>query len=129
MKTAREREYHRLYMREYRKTEKDKKYRKKYMLEYRFNNKEKLKRQGKEWKLKHRLIYLEAKRIRRERYRKKYPEKRKAHNYALYHKQIINKCELCDSIKTLQFHHTNYEENKGFTVCDICHKKIHGVII
>ena len=28
------------------------------------------------------------------------------------------------STKNLQFHHTNYENNEGFTLCAGCHSKI-----
>lgn len=35
------------------------------------------------------------------------------------------KCKLCNSQDKLEFHHTNYKENLGFTLCMPCHRNIH----
>ena len=35
------------------------------------------------------------------------------------------KCEKCGSTENLEFHHTDYKENKGFTLCRTCHRKKH----
>ena len=59
------------------------------------------------------------------KYNGKYPEKVKAWRYALWHKQRDDKCRDCGTIENLQFHHTNYEKNEGFTVCCKCHFEIH----
>ena len=59
------------------------------------------------------------------RYRKKYPEKIKAQHYANNHKQRGTYCIFCGKTENLEFHHTNYEGKKGFTVCDKCHRWLH----
>lgn len=58
--------------------------------------------------------------------KQKFPEKYKARYYAYNHNQIKNKCEKCNSYFKLNFHHTNYELNKGVTLCQDCHYKIHN---
>ena len=58
------------------------------------------------------------------RFHLKRPEQNKARAYA-YHKQKDIKCSICGTNEELQFHHTNYKENKGFTVCKTCHKELH----
>ena len=61
------------------------------------------------------------------KYQQKYPERVKAMNYAQKYKQRGDKCEKCGDTRKLNFHHTDYKNNKGITVCPKCHQKIHGV--
>lgn len=58
-------------------------------------------------------------------YRLKYPERQKAQKYAKRHNQRDNACSQCGDITNLDFHHTDYEKNEGFTVCKPCHMRIH----
>ena len=59
------------------------------------------------------------------RYRKKYPNRRRAMLRAFRKKLRNNSCFLCDSTKNLHFHHTNYEKDEGITLCVKCHSLIH----
>ncbi|MEK6880559.1 MAG: HNH endonuclease signature motif containing protein [Nanoarchaeota archaeon] len=34
-------------------------------------------------------------------------------------------CSNCSSKENLQFHHTDYRKDKGFTLCKKCHTKVH----
>ena len=43
--------------------------------------------------------------------------------YPLIYKEY---CERCSSTDRLHFHHTNYELNKGITLCKKCHITEHG---
>jgi len=115
-------EYMRTYMFEYRKLEKGKEIQKKYYQK----NKEKIKLNSREWD--RRNPKERSKRVMK--CQRKYPIKTKARRYALRHKQINGLCKPCLkegklNIKDLQFHHTNYERNEGFTVCLEHHNKIH----
>ncbi len=121
--------YNKIWMREYRKKHPD--YNKEWCEQnpnynpiYYQNNKEKISKQIKlykqnnserirEWARKHSRIYKE-----------KYPEKRKAHQYVYRHKQRGNKCEIdgCEKITNLEFHHTDYKNNKGYTICRKHHR-------
>ena len=38
-----------------------------------------------------------------------------------------NKCYLCGSVERLNFHHTNYKEHKGITLCFNHHNKLHKI--
>lgn len=68
------------------------------------------------------------------RYRKKYPQKVKAHRiceYARLKKILIlpNKCQLCKSQTKVEGHHRNYKQPlKVIWVCWKCHNKIHKKI-
>lgn len=59
------------------------------------------------------------------RYRKKYPERRRAMLRALRKKLRGEQCYLCGGNRFLHFHHTNYKKDEGFTLCAKCHKKTH----
>ena len=73
-------------------------------------------------------IYKDRIKIDKEIYRDEHPEKHKARIYAKKHNQKENECLFCDSRENLQFHHTDYENNKGYTLCikhhGLEHKKI-----
>ncbi len=59
-------------------------------------------------------------------YNKKNLYRIKAYNYVKRNNQKRYFCELCEIyIPNLNFHHTNYENNEGFTVCKPCHNQIH----
>ena len=115
--------------------------RKEYNKQRYINNKEKLDRQSKEWRRNNldkwrkysqkwrdnnpEKVKLSRQSENNKEYNKmyalKYPERIRARDYAFKHKQRGIVCSLCDSIKNLQFHHTNYERKEGFTVCVRCH--------
>jgi hypothetical protein len=38
-----------------------------------------------------------------------------------------NECRFCKSKDNLNFHHTNYEKNEGFTLCRSCHNNLHRI--
>ena len=62
------------------------------------------------------------------RYRQNHPEssiKIKSYKYARKNHLRDIKCSKCSSTDRLEFHHTNYEKNEGFTLCRKCHDKIH----
>ena len=94
----------------------------------------------KEWHIKHRKEviermkkwikdnperYAELSRQKTKRYHKKYPEKSKAQQYAKKHHQKENECIVCNSKDNLVFHHIDYKNNKGVTLCRKCHQEIH----
>ena len=43
------------------------------------------------------------------------------------YKKRKEQCSLCRSSLNLQFHHINYEEHRGVTLCLNCHRKLHLV--
>ena len=55
---------------------------------------------------------------------KNHPEKYLARNYTYKHKLRGKFCADCKSSENLEFHHINYEENEGLTLCMKCHKKL-----
>lgn len=58
---------------------------------------------------------------------KKNPEKRKA-----WRKDYLlrkDKCELCGLTKSLEYHHLDYSNNIGITLCKGCHLKKHNRIL
>src|SRR3989344_2784351 len=85
-----------------------------YNQKYQKKHKQKIKIQKAKYRLKNKGLY-----------RLKYPIKEKARNFAHNHKQRRNKCEQCNSIKNLHFHHTNYKNNEGKTLCRKCHNLEH----
>ncbi|MEK6860369.1 MAG: hypothetical protein AABY07_00220 [Nanoarchaeota archaeon] len=103
---------------------------------YYLKNSEKLKLKSEEWynKNKERAIkkskeWVENNRKKRNQigrdYDKRNPEKTRAHGLVYYHKMRGKKCEECGSLEHLEFHHTDYENNKGLTLCRDCHYKVH----
>lgn len=93
---------------------------KKYIKKYRIKNKYNIKKQRKVYYQKNKS-YLNKQ---QEKYRKKYPERNSAHVRVNRKKLRDKKCLRCRSRKNLDFHHTNYEKDEGFTLCRKCHKKI-----
>ncbi len=81
----------------------------------------------KKWNKDNPKRYAELCRQKTKRYQEKYPEKYKAQRYAKKHKQKGSECVVCDSKDNLEFHHIDYKNNKGITLCRKCHKKVHGV--
>ena len=55
--------------------------------------------------------------------REKYPLKNKIK--IVYHGQRDTKCSDCGTIINLEFHHTDYKNNIGVTLCKQCHIKTH----
>ena len=53
-------------------------------------------------------------------YNNKFPERVKSQ----YRTKKLRKdyCEICRGNRNLDFHHVDYEKDKGFTVCGSCHK-------
>ena len=48
-----------------------------------------------------------------------------------YHKYVGSKCEICESVKTLQVHHINENRNDNrednlITLCSSCHGRVHA---
>lgn len=132
----------RLYDKKYRKENKkrlnktSRKYYQKYkntkIRDYRLRNKKKILLYNKEYykrnKDKFREYFQKDKgkyRIRIRNYKKKFKIKTNARNYAKTHNQKNEKCSRCGSEENLEFHHTDYEKNKGLTLCRKCHKKEH----
>jgi len=35
-------------------------------------------------------------------------------------------CKKCGYQKNLEFHHTNYKNHEGITLCISCHKELHS---
>ena len=54
--------------------------------------------------------------------KEKYPLKIKSRNYVSNNNQRGKYCQLCNNTDNLEFHHTNYEKNEGFTVCEEDHR-------
>lgn len=122
------------YMKEYR--EKNKDYNNKYMGEYRKKNREQLRKYHAEYRKSHpEMAKLSCKKYYQNnkekvietynKWKKANPEKYKAMNRLRYLGIKDSKCSSCGSTKRLEFHHTNYEKDEGFTVCRICHIKVH----
>jgi hypothetical protein len=51
--------------------------------------------------------------------------KGKARKYAKILKLIDKECKFCKSKNKLNFHHTDYNNNLGFTLCHDCHVELH----
>jgi len=60
---------------------------------------------------------------RKKEYLRRNPEKRRAHNYVLYHKlPLASKCEFCLNVENLERHHPDYDYPEIFiTCCSLCH--------
>ena len=39
-----------------------------------------------------------------------------------------DKCEKCGSKENLEFHHTDYKNHEGITLCVKCHRRLHNTI-
>lgn len=89
--------------------------------EYRIHNAEIIQRRRKIRNIQKKLLLNEAK---RKQYWNNIEYNRlrhKAYSYAQRHHQKKDKCEICGDTQRLEFHHTNYEKNEGFTLCKKCH--------
>jgi len=108
---------------EYRLKNKEKydKYQKEYKRKWHIKNRDKVIEKVKKWRQDNPERYAEVHRSQIERYRIKYPERIKAYNYANSHKQKKPFCLLHiltgQYIASVDFHHTDYEANLGFSVC------------
>ncbi len=111
------------YMKRYR--EKHKKYFQEYKRKWHIKNRNKIIKKAKKWKQDNPERNLKLEREKKKRYRSNYPEKIKAINYAHINNQRDDNCSQCNSIIDLEFHHTDYQNNKGFTLCRSCHKELH----
>ena len=89
------------------------------------NNKKKINKRTRLWQERNKEKVKLIKNKANKKYDFKYPEKKKAQNYAHYYKQRDTTCSKCGNVENLQFHHTNYEKNEGFTLCTPCHVKKH----
>lgn len=69
--------------------------------------------------------YAKRNKEKRRKYKKERWIKERATIYARKMGLKGDKCVLCESKENLEFHHTNYERNEGFTLCRKCHRKIH----
>lgn len=67
----------------------------------------------------------EINRLKYANYRKNHPDKRKAHKRAYYRKLRDKHCSKCNATNDLHFHHTNYDLDKGITLCRMCHREVH----
>ena len=122
MKKYREthREYFKRYFKRYNESYKGKK------KEWHIKHQKEVIERVKKWNKDNPERYAELCRQKSKRYNKKYPEKANAVSYANSHKQKGDKCIVYNSKNNLEFHHTDYKNNKGVTLCRKCHKEIHG---
>lgn len=97
--------------------EDNKEYMNKYMREHPQHREKALKK----WKNNNPSKVLDNARIDREKNRLKYITRNKVNNNNLKKKM----CEECGSIENLEFHHTDYINNIGITVCRKCHGILH----
>lgn len=92
-----------------------------YAREYREKNVNKLKTHREKFKINGNYKKMKKEYNRRERI--KFPEKHSARRKD-YLKREKN-CQLCESEKMLEFHHTDYRLRRGITLCVPCHKNFH----
>ncbi len=108
----------------------------KYQREWRRKNPEKVKKIIEKRKKEH----PESLKKHMEDYRNKHKKeiKKKQIEYRKNNKEKVNSrsrqyylhlrtpfCAYCGSKENLQFHHTNYEKDEGFTLCASCHNQLH----
>ena len=129
-KTEKYKLYSRTWQLNYRKTEKGKarykKFNKEYWLEHEKNNPQYIKE-----KLEYQKQYMKTPKMRE--WRRNYDKvtrdrdiiKIKAKSYVWRHKLTDNHCHWCNNKENLNFHHTDYIENTGFTLCRQCHRLLH----
>jgi hypothetical protein len=112
---------------------------KQYQKLYYEQNKEKIKVNVKKYRKKRPDIPIKVNRLYRQKYKEKilqeqkekrreYPEKNRAYARIGYKNLRDKKCVKCGKRKDLHFHHTNYKNDKGFTLCRKCHYKIHNEV-
>ncbi len=94
---------------------------------YRKENPEKHATACKNWRENHRERYNHI----ANEYKKTYRKQCNAHQREWLRKlkgqaKRGNKCMLCYSTERLEFHHEDYNKDKGFTLCHICHKRLHN---
>ena len=102
---------------------KNKEYITEYSLKWRTKNRNK-------WRKAQRKVYNDNKETRKRKSKEKYHNKSKirkdAQAYATQHKQRGVISLFCRKTKNLVFHHTDYENKQGMTLCKICHSKQHN---
>ena len=86
-----------------------------------YKNKEEELKYLKKWKINNPEKALDGRR----NWKKKNIIKHKANIRALRKKLIGSCCVQCNSISDLQFHHTDYKNDKGITLCRNCHQELH----
>lgn len=92
-------------------------------IRYRINNTEKVKIRRKKYKEENSERFKQSRSRRNLTHRKKHPEKHSARRKDYLKRD--NQCKKCLGKENLEFHHTNYRLNKGFTLCKSCHRKLH----
>lgn len=95
--------------------------RKDYLHKWNISHRKQQSQNVKNWNKKNHKKRLETIRKDKENNKEKYKSRAYANNIGLRG----NFCERCESKENLHFHHTDYAQNKGFTVCAVCHKAIH----
>jgi len=73
------------------------------------------------WRLENRERFNQIQNI----YKKKNPIKNNARNQSNRLHERDNHCHWCNNKENLHFHHTDYIERTGFTLCKQCHKLLH----
>ncbi len=96
-----------------------------YKRKWHIKNRDKIIKKVNKWEKDNPERYAQLNRKKAKRYQKKYPERVKASNYVYNNKQRDDTCSQCSSTENLEFHHTDYENNKGTTLCRNCHKQLH----
>jgi len=96
---------------------------KKYYKDYRRKHKEHYKAYDKERSNQPHRIELHNKAVKD--YRIKHPERSSSYARVRYKKLKKKACEQCQSKGKLRFHHTDYKNDKGLTLCNDCHIKLH----
>ena len=85
-------------------------------------NKDEVKQKNKEWRKEHPNNVKEWDK----KYRQNNSIKYNARQYSYRNKQRDDKCLNCDSIEDLHFHHIDYKQKIGITLCKRCHNGIHN---
>lgn len=92
-----------------------------YMREYARKNREKFNQTQRNWREKNKDKVKEYSSIQKIKDKMKVKARNKVYRF----KMRDDKCCECGSTDNLEFHHTNYKLNEGFTVCIKCHGKLH----
>jgi len=79
---------------------------------------------NKEWRAKNREIWLDLQRKNQKKYRERYPEKIKAHNFINNNGLRGSFCKRCGGRECLEAHHPDYfQPGLIETLCRDCHNK------
>ncbi len=109
------------YMKKWRKENPKEEEKKRYYKE----NQEKYIKRAKKWDEEHSLRLIEKSRKSSRKWQERNQNKVKSQRRARYQKLKGKECKMCGSKEKLEFHHTEYENDKGFTLCGTCHRRIH----